>query len=102
MDISNVFIIFLCVIFLYILGKIFAIPIKAIFKLILNSCIGGILIFIVNLIGNIFNFHLGLNIITSIIVGILGIPRSFSFNYFKINYVKIKKITKKVQSNINN
>ena len=29
---------------------------------------------ILNLIGNSFNFHIGLNFFTSILIGILGIP----------------------------
>ena len=33
-----------------------------------------ILIFIINLIGGAFSFHIGLNVGTSILVGILGIP----------------------------
>ena len=97
MDISNVFIILLCVIVLYNIGRIFAIPIKAIFKVIMNSIVGGILIFIVNLIGNIFSFHIGLNFITSLIVGLLGIPRSNSFNYLKICYLGIKRINKTLE-----
>ncbi|MCI9038752.1 MAG: pro-sigmaK processing inhibitor BofA [Clostridia bacterium] len=63
-----------CVVGLWIVGKIFSIPLKAIFKLIANSVLGGILIFIINLIGGAFNFHIGLNVGTSILVGILGIP----------------------------
>jgi inhibitor of the pro-sigma K processing machinery len=47
---------------------------KALFKLIINSVLGGLLIFIINLIGAVWNFHIGLNIVTAILVGILGIP----------------------------
>lgn len=63
-----------CVFFLLILGRVFILPIKSILKLLGNSILGGILIFVINLIGGIFNFHIGLNIGTAIIVGILGIP----------------------------
>ena len=73
-----------CIFFLFIIGRIFILPLKSILKLIGNSIIGGILIFIINIIGNIFNFHIGLNIGTAIVVGILGIPRSNSFNIFEI------------------
>ncbi len=59
---------------LWVAGKVFSIPIKAIAKLIGNSILGGILIFIINIIGNAFHFHIGLNIATSLLVGILGIP----------------------------
>ena len=45
-------------------------PIKQILKLVFNSIIGGILILIINWIGAMFNFHIGLNIFTAIFVGI--------------------------------
>ena len=63
-----------CIIFLFIFGRIFIIPLKNILKLVLNSILGGILIFVINAIGANFGFHIGLNLITSIFVGVLGIP----------------------------
>lgn len=84
MDFYTVLIILGCVIGLWIIGRIFSIPIKAVFKLILNSVLGGILIFIINLIGGAFGFHIGLNVLTSIIVGILGIPGAVLLVIFKI------------------
>lgn len=74
MDFSNALVIFGCIIVLWIIGKIFSVPLKALFKLIINSVLGGLLIFIINLIGAVWNFHIGLNIVTAILVGILGIP----------------------------
>ena len=63
-----------CIIFLFLIGKFLVWPIKNILKLVGNSVIGGILIFIVNSIGGFWGFHIGLNIGTAIITGILGIP----------------------------
>lgn len=74
MDFNNIITYMACIFFLFIFGKIFIIPIKIIFKLIINSVLGGLTIFIINFIGSFFNFHIGLNLITSIFVGILGIP----------------------------
>ena len=74
MDFNNIITYIACIFFLFIFGKIFIIPIKTIFKLIINSILGGLTIFIINLIGSFFNFHIGLNLITSIFVGVLGIP----------------------------
>lgn len=80
----NTIIVYLaCIIFLFLLGRIFILPLKSIAKLIGNSILGGILIFLVNIIGNFFGFHIGLNIGTAIITGILGIPRGNSFNSLK-------------------
>ena len=74
MDSNSIIAYIACIFFLFIFGKIFVIPVKIILKLIINSVLGGLIIFIINLIGSFFDFHIGLNFITSIFVGILGIP----------------------------
>lgn len=88
---TNTIIIYLaCIIGLIIFGKIFILPIKTILKIVGNSILGGLLIFIINLIGNAFNFHIGLNIVTALVVGILGVPRSnitCNFKNFFIEYL---------------
>ena len=63
-----------CICFIFIFGRIFIVPIKKILKLVLNSVLGGLTIFIINLIGANFGFHIGLNIFTSVLVGLLGLP----------------------------
>lgn len=60
--------------FLFIFGRIFIVPIKKVLKLVINSVLGGVAIFLINLVGTNFGFHIGLNILTSILVGILGLP----------------------------
>lgn len=63
-----------CICFIFIFGRIFIVPIKKILKLVLNSILGGVVIFIINLIGANFGFHIGLNFFTSILIGLLGLP----------------------------
>lgn len=63
-----------CICFLFIFGRIFIVPIKKVLKLVINSILGGITIYIINLIGANFGFHIGLNFFTSIILGLLGLP----------------------------
>ena len=63
-----------CICFLFIFGKVFIVPIKKILKLVVNSVLGGVAIYLINLIGGTFGFHIGLNIFTSILVGLLGLP----------------------------
>lgn len=74
MDFNSILTFLACIVFLFIFGKIFIIPLKNILKLVLNSILGGFLIFLINVIGTNFNFHIGLNLITSIFVGLLGLP----------------------------
>lgn len=73
-----------CICFLFIIGRIFIVPIKKILKLVLNSIFGGFVIFIINLIGANFGFHIGLNFFTSIIIGLLGIPGAVGLLLFKL------------------
>ena len=87
LDINSIIVYIVCIIFLFIIGRIFILPLKFIFKLIGNSILGGLLIFVINIIGEAFNFHIGLNIITAFVVGILGIPRSCTINHFKANTI---------------
>ena len=63
-----------CVSVLFIFGKIFVLPMKKILKLIMNSFLGGLLIYIINIVGASFDLHIGLNIGTSIFVGMFGVP----------------------------
>lgn len=74
MELTNILILAGCALAIIIIGKIFLFPIKKIIKLVFNTIIGGAIIYIINLIGASFGFHIGLNIITSLVVGILGIP----------------------------
>ncbi len=71
---TNIITYLACICFIFIFGRIFIVPLKKILKLVFNSILGGIAIFIINLVGGAFGFHIGLNFITSILVGILGLP----------------------------
>lgn len=74
MEVKMLLIYIACIIGIIIIGKIFIVPIKIILKLIINSILGVILLYIINSIGAIWGIHIGINLITALIVGILGIP----------------------------
>lgn len=85
-----------CICLIFILGRIFIVPLKKILKLVLNSVLGGIVIYIINLIGAGFGFHIGLNIFTSILVRTFRTPRSGLFNCCEIiNWISFKYEKKK-------
>ena len=65
---------FACVIAIFIIGKLLFVPLKMIFKLILNSILGGILIWLINLAGITWGLHIGINVITMLTVVLLGVP----------------------------
>ena len=71
---ANIITYLACICFLFLFGRIFIVPIKKILKLALNSIIGGLVIFLINIVGSSFGFHIGLNFFTIIIVGFLGLP----------------------------
>ena len=71
---NNIITFLACICFIFIFGRIFIVPLKKVLKLIINSVLGGFTIYIINLIGAGFNFHIGLNFFTSILVGLLGLP----------------------------
>lgn len=59
---------------LYVLGYALLMPVKLIFRLILNSVIGGALVLVLNFVGGYFGFHLAFNLLSAITVGFLGVP----------------------------
>lgn len=74
MDFIMILPFFIGVLALFIVLKLLALPMKLIIKLVINGLVGGLIIFLVNLIGANFGFTIDLNWITAIIVGILGVP----------------------------
>lgn len=84
MDFNAIITFLACIIFIFIFGKIFIWPLKSILKLIFNSILGGVLIYIINLVGMNFEFHIGLNLLTAVIVGLLGIPGAILLIVLKI------------------
>lgn len=73
-----------CILIILVFGKRFYMPIKRIVKLIANSVLGALIIFVINLVGTSFDFHIGFNIVNSVIVGILGIPGAVLLIILKI------------------
>lgn len=59
---------------LYIVLKIIAAPVKIIIKLMINAFVGGVVLFLINLVGAGLGFALNITWLTSLIVGIFGVP----------------------------
>ncbi|MDD2585007.1 MAG: pro-sigmaK processing inhibitor BofA family protein [Syntrophomonadaceae bacterium] len=86
MEIVNVIMaaLFLLVI-LYIVAQVFMKPIKLLWKLLINSGIGLVLLMLVNYIATYFDFFIiPINIITVLIAGFLGIPGIFLLICFQL------------------
>jgi inhibitor of the pro-sigma K processing machinery len=55
-------------------GRILVIPLKIVLKLVYNGLIGGLVLWVVNLIGSPMGFSLPITVWTALLVGLLGLP----------------------------
>lgn len=67
----------------YFIGKMFLMPVRFIWKFIYNGIVGGIMLWVVNLIGANFGFTIGINVISALVAGFLGIPGVILLIVFK-------------------
>ena len=74
MGIEVIFAYIFGIIMLFLVAKLLLIPIKIVWKLAVNAVIGGITLLLINFIGGFFGLYIQINIITALIVGILGVP----------------------------
>ncbi len=62
---------------LYLIARLLLIPLRIIIRLLINGFIGGLLLVAFNLVGGFWGFALGINPITALIAGFLGLPGVF-------------------------
>ena len=72
------------IVLIYLIGRVFLMPIRLILKLIYNGIVGGIMLWIVNYIGAYIGFSIAINPITALVAGVLGIPGVVLLILFKI------------------
>lgn len=59
---------------IFVLARICLKPIKFIIKILLNSVAGALLLFVINTLGSYFGIYIGINAVTAVAVGLLGLP----------------------------
>jgi len=74
MGLSPLMMIAVVVIGVFLVIRILKKPIKFIFKMLINTAIGFILLTVFNCFGAIIGFTLTINAVNAILVGILGVP----------------------------
>lgn len=62
------------IMFVFMISWIFLKPLKFFGKLILNSFLGALFLIIFNYFGQFTDVHIGVNEVTALLIGILGIP----------------------------
>jgi len=74
---NTVFAIIVGLLIIFILGRMFLTPMKAVLKLLYNGVIGAVALVVVNLAGSLINYHIALNVFSAFTVGLLGVPGLF-------------------------
>jgi inhibitor of the pro-sigma K processing machinery len=72
------------IILLYVVGRMFLMPIKLIFRLIYNALIGGAMLWALNFVGLHIGFTIAINPITALVAGFLGLPGVILLILFKL------------------
>ncbi len=70
LDMNTIIFAAIGVVLLYLIIKLFKLPIK----ILLNGIVGVLLLYVTNFIGAYFGFAIGINAVTALIAGFLGIP----------------------------
>lgn len=73
-DVFSILAIFLAIGAVYIIGVLLVLPIKIVVRLVLNGIIGAVALFVINIFGGMIGFTIGINPITALVAGFLGIP----------------------------
>ncbi|MGB3960230.1 MAG: pro-sigmaK processing inhibitor BofA family protein [bacterium] len=59
---------------LYLIARLFLVPLRILVRLLYNGIIGGLLLWLVNLVGSFFGVMIPINPITALAAGFLGVP----------------------------
>lgn len=73
-DIFSILAVFLAIGTVYVIGVLLVLPIKIIVKLVINGIIGAAALFAINIFSGLTGLSIGINPITALIAGFLGIP----------------------------
>lgn len=72
------------ILLIYLVGRMFLMPIKLIFRLVYNALIGGVMLWLLNFVGLHIGFNIPINPITALIAGFLGLPGVVLLILFKV------------------
>lgn len=59
---------------LYLIARLFFVPLRILMRLLYNGIIGGLLLWLVNQVGSFFGVTIPINPITALAAGFLGVP----------------------------
>ena len=59
---------------LYLIARLLLVPLKILLRLLYNGLVGGVVLWVVNLVGGYFGLFIPINPITALVAGFLGVP----------------------------
>ncbi len=77
LELNQIIAIFFGLLVIYVLARLLYLPAKILLTLLGNTVVGGSLLFLFNAVGAYFGVGIGINVLTAVIVGLLGIPGIF-------------------------
>lgn len=74
LDINLVLAFFFGVLVIYILARLLYFPMRVFLRFLINALAGGLLLAMFNFFGAFWGVQIGLNVVTALVVGIMGVP----------------------------
>lgn len=74
LDINFILAFFFGVLVIYLLARLLYFPLRIFFRFLINTLAGGLLLALFNIIGAFWGVQIGLNVVTALIVGLMGVP----------------------------
>ena len=74
LDINFILAFFFGAIVIYLLARLLYFPLRIFFRFLINTLAGGLLLALFNIIGAFWGVQIGLNVVTALIVGLMGVP----------------------------
>lgn len=62
------------VLIVFVAAKIFFVPLKKVLRIVLNSVLGALVLVIINLFSPVLNIYIGVNPVSALVLGLLGVP----------------------------
>jgi len=62
------------ILLLYVLVRLLFVPLRWTLVVVYNALLGGVALWLINAVGHYVGLHIGLNFITALVAGFLGIP----------------------------
>ncbi len=74
LDINYILAFFFGALVIYLLARLLYFPLRIVFRFLINTLAGGLLLVFFNMVGAYWGIQIGLNVVTALVVGLMGVP----------------------------